>query len=130
VAALAGRLGTLLDAVARAEGGSLAVRVPPDGAPVRAGMPADALRPLLAGVLLAAADRGAAVLCEVDGSAGPALRLRRDDGHRMPAVPADVRALAERLHARLDGAPAAWTLVLPPADGGPDEPLSGQTRTV
>ena len=130
VGALAGRLGTLLDAVARSEGGSVTVRVLPDGDAVRAGVPGEALRALLAAALLAAADRRAALLCEVDGTAGPALRLRRDDGAPLPAVPTDVRALAERLHARLEGAPAAWTLVLPPAGGRPDEPLSGQTRTV
>jgi signal transduction histidine kinase len=115
VGTLADRLATLLGATARGEGGALSVRVTPDGSPVRAGVDGEALRLLLATLLDAAFERRAELLCEVDGSADPTVRLSRADGAPMPAVPAEVRSLAERLHVRLDGAPAAWKAVLPAA---------------
>jgi hypothetical protein len=73
------------------------------------------LRLLLAGLLVGAFDRHSALTCEVDGTASPVLRVRRDDGQPLPEMPADVRALATCLDVRLGGDAAEWTVVLPAA---------------
>ncbi|HEU4629484.1 MAG TPA: hypothetical protein VFS08_07040 [Gemmatimonadaceae bacterium] len=108
------RLGTLLGAVARADGGALAVRVTPDGQPVRTALPGEPLRTLLAGLLLGALERGTELDCDLVGDAAPCLRLRRANG-ALPDVPPDVAALAERLQVRIDGRPEGWTVVFPAA---------------
>lgn len=109
------QLVTLLGAVARPDGGSLSLDVTPDGAAVVTALPPDAQRALLAGLLLGALERGAALTCELDGASPPTLRVVRTDGGTLPPPPADVAALAAQLAVRLDADPAAWRAVFPPA---------------
>jgi hypothetical protein len=111
------RVATLLGAVARPEGGAVELVVVPDGATVRTAVPGEPLRVLVAALMLDGFDRAARLCCELDGTAAPTLRLRRASGPPLPEISADVRALAAHWGARLDGGPAAWSIVLPPPAG-------------
>lgn len=113
-AQLLARLGRLLDAVAQAEGGSVAVRIVPDGEPVRCGLDGDRVRLLLARLLLAALDRGQALDCKLEGADQPTLRLRRP-ADTLPEMPGELAALVEHAGARVDDRIGAWTIVLPAA---------------
>ena len=115
VADVAARLATLLGAVARPDGGAVALAVVPDGARVRTTVSGEALRGLVAGLLLDAFDRTARLTCELDGRAAPTLRLCREGGPPLPEISADVRALAEQWGVRLDGGQAAWSATFPPS---------------
>ena len=115
VADVTARLATLLGAVARPDGGAVILTVVPDGARVRTTVSGEALRGLVAGLLLDAFDRTARLTCELDGRAAPTLRLCREGGPPLPEISADVRALAEQWGVRLDGGPAAWSATFPPS---------------
>lgn len=115
VAQLLHRLGTLLGAVSRPDGGAVTVCVTPDGQPVRTAVPGESLRALLAGLLLGALERGTELDCDLVDEAAPKLRLRRANG-TLPDVPPDVAALAERVRVRVDGRPDGWTIVFPAAE--------------
>ncbi len=108
----------LLDAVARPEGGAVELRVEPDGEPVRTALDGATLRALAGALLLAAAERGAALSCELDGGSRPTLRVRRP-GAELPAPPAAARALAERAGVRLDLQGEAWVAALPADPAAP-----------
>jgi signal transduction histidine kinase len=107
------RLATLLGAVARPDGGAVTLTVVPDGASVRTALSGEALRVLVAGLLLDAFDGGARLSCELDGMAAPTLRLCREGGPPLPEISADARALAEQWGVRLDGGQTAWRVVFP-----------------
>jgi signal transduction histidine kinase len=115
VADVTARLATLLGAVARPDGGAVILTVVPDGARVRTTVSGEALRGLVAGLLLDAFDRTARLTCELDGRAAPTLRLCREGGPPLPEISADVRALAEQWGVRLDGGQAAWSATFPPS---------------
>jgi len=115
VADVTARLATLLGAVARPDGGAVILTVVPDGARVRTTVSGEALRGLVAGLLLDAFDRTARLTCELDGRAAPTLRLCREGGPPLPEISADVRTLAEQWGVRLDGGQAAWTVTFPPS---------------
>ena len=115
VADVTARLATLLGAVARPDGGAVILTVVPDGARVRTTVSGEALRGLVAGLLLDAFDRTARLTCELDGTAAPTLRLCREGGPPLPEISADVRTLAEQWGVRLDGGQAAWTVTFPPS---------------
>lgn len=102
----------LLDAIARAEGGEVTLHVEPDGEPVRTALDGGTLRALAGSLLVAAAERGGTLSCELDGGARPTLRLRRE-GAALPAPPAAARALAEHAGVRLDTQGEAWVAALP-----------------
>ena len=115
VADVAARLATLLGAVARPDGGAVTLTVVPDGARVRTAVPGEALRVLVAGLLVDAFDPAARLTCGLDGTAAPTLRVCREDGPPLPEISADVRALAEQWGVRLDGGQAAWSATFPPS---------------
>lgn len=102
----------LFDAVARPEGGEVALRVVPDGEPVRTALDGATLRALAGALLAAAVERGGTLTCELDGVGSPTLRLRRS-GAPLPSPPAAARALAERVGVRLDIQGEAWVAALP-----------------
>ena len=104
----------LLDAVARPEGGAVGLQVEPEGEPVRTALDGATLRALAGALLVAAAERGATLSCELDGGSRPTLRVRRP-GAELPAPPAAARALAERAGVRLDMQAEAWVAALPVA---------------
>jgi signal transduction histidine kinase len=109
------RLCTLLGAASRSGGGAVAVRIRPDGEPVRTAVPGEELRTLLAGLLLGALERGTELDCELVGEAAPRLRLRRATG-ALPEVPLDVAALAGQVRVRIDGGPEGWIIDFPAAE--------------
>jgi hypothetical protein len=93
----------------------VAVRIRPDGEPVRTAVPGEELRTLLAGLLLGALERGTELDCELVGEAAPRLRLRRANG-ALPEVPLDVAALAGQVRVRIDGGPEGWIIDFPAAE--------------
>ena len=111
-AAVVRPLATLCDAVARPEGGGVALHVVPDGEPVGTALDGTTLRALAGALLVAAAERGATLSCELDGGGHPTLRVRRP-GAELPSPPAAARALAERAGVRLDTQGDAWVAALP-----------------
>lgn len=122
--ALVERIGALLRAVARPDGGDVLVVV--DAATTS--LEGAELRPVVAALLVAAFDRAAALSCEVTGGDAPVLRLARVDGV-LPALPDDVRLAVERAGVRLALRPEGWTARFPgPLAAQADSHLSGTTQ--
>ncbi|HEX5581398.1 MAG TPA: hypothetical protein VFX39_07475 [Gemmatimonadaceae bacterium] len=113
------RLGVLLRAIARPDGGEVRVEAPGDPVPTALG--GAELRAVVAGLLVGAFERTAKLSCEVGGGAEPTLRLARD-GAALPDLPDEVRRVATRAGVRLELNPASWTATFPARDGQPAEP--------
>lgn len=113
VALLVGRLGVLLGAIARGDGGTVTVSLARSDVSYVTGAPGDAVRLAITAMLLTAFDRAGALSCELVEWSRPELRLRRE-GSSLPSLPDDVAALVARAGARLDVHPDGWVAVFPP----------------
>ncbi|MHB1222837.1 MAG: hypothetical protein ACYC2G_02140 [Gemmatimonadaceae bacterium] len=113
VAMLVRRLGVLLAAIARGDGGTVTVSVARPDVSYVTGAPGDAVRLAITAMLLAAFDRAGSLSCELVDAARPEFRLRRE-GAPLPALPHDVAALVAGAGARLDVNPDGWVAVFPP----------------
>ena len=111
VGAMTEQVGALLAAVARSEGGSVSVGTGGDGAPGTTSLPAERARAVVAALLLAAFDRGAALSCDVASGPPVELRLRREPA--LDAPPDDLRALADACDVELQHGSDAWTARFP-----------------
>jgi signal transduction histidine kinase len=113
VALLVQRLGVLLSAIARGDGGTVTVSVARSDVSYVTGAPGDAVRLAITAMLLAAFDRAGSLSCELVEASRPELRLRRE-GAPLPPLPHDVAALVAGAGARLDVLPDGWVAVFPP----------------
>lgn len=112
LSALVRRLGLLLAAIARGDGGTVNVSIPASDVSYVTTAPGDLVRLTVTAMLLAAFDRAGTLSCELVDASPPELRLRRE-GAPMPSLPHDVAALAASAGARLGISPDCWVAVFP-----------------
>lgn len=114
VAGLVQRLGTLLAAIARGDGGTVTVAVAESDVPYVTAAPGERARAAVTAMMLAAFDGAGALSCELVDAARPTLTVRRE-GAPLPPFPDDVAALLSGAGARLETHPDRWVAVFPPA---------------